>query len=255
MPRWCAGRWSAQQMLVLAKPGRPAECFTGEDGGAPSGGRVRQLDAHNTTRQSPEQAGGLRTVATPSLPSYASSAKAVLTPPPLAVAAKLERGCHAGAQAVGLHSKWSSWRSQDDQRSASRAKMAVHRQAVEPGSSTPTTQPGNLRSRPGACAPSRHQVSQVTPVARRPCGPCRLLRWPPSWSVGATLVRRPLACTANARPGEARTTGGVLRGRRWRCTVRRSSPAARRPQHNPAISGAGRGPAHRRDTKSPELRQ
>ena len=57
--------------------------------------------------------------------------------------------------------------------------------------------------------------------------------------------------STNARSGEARTTGGTLRGRRLRCTVRWSSPAARRARRNPTISGAGQRPAHRRGTKSP----
>ena len=46
-----------QRMLVLAKPERPAGRFAGGDCGAPSGGRARQLDAHDAIRQSPEQAG------------------------------------------------------------------------------------------------------------------------------------------------------------------------------------------------------
>jgi hypothetical protein len=43
-----------QAVLVLAKPERLAECFAGRDCRAPSGGRFRELAAHDAIRQSPE---------------------------------------------------------------------------------------------------------------------------------------------------------------------------------------------------------
>ena len=64
---------------------------------------------------------------------------------------QMGKWCSAGAQAPGLHQQCSFWRSQNDLRDASRAEIAVHRQVVEPGSSTRTTQSDNRRSRPGAC--------------------------------------------------------------------------------------------------------
>jgi hypothetical protein len=60
----------------------------------------------------------------------------------------------------------------------------------------------------------------------------------------------PRPASTNARSGEARTTDGILRGPRFPCTVRWSSPAGRRARRNPTIFGAGRGPAHQRRTLS-----
>ena len=59
---------------------------------------------------------------------------------------------------------------------------------------------------------------------------------------GLSCTRGPQAswpASTNARSGEARTSGGTLRGRRLRCTVRWSSSADRRARRNPTISGAG----------------
>jgi len=52
------------------------------------------------------------------------------------------------------------------------------------------------------------------------------------WSAGFSLHRQ-------ARSVAARTTGGTLRRRRLRCTVRWSNSASRRARRDPTISGAG----------------
>jgi len=59
----------------------------------------------------------------------------------------------------------SFWRSQNDRQGASRAEIAVHRQVVEFGSSTRTTQSDNSQSRLKACAPAPHSVGQIESVA------------------------------------------------------------------------------------------